>query len=594
MGLCASCLAGGSGQGATEVSAAREKHREDASKRRNAQHLAQNLMEEEFDVDVSEVYETSDTVLGTGISGTVRVVVHRKTGQKFALKTIHLKQIKDAKKLEQLQSEVAIMAELDHPNIIRLYECYQSPDHIYMVMQLCTGGELLDRLNSLEGHHYTEERAASLIKTMCGAVEYLHNHNIVHRDLKLENFLFESEAEDSPLKLIDFGLSRHYVSGEEMHLPVGTPFYVAPEVLRGAYTDRCDMWSIGVMAYMLVSGTPPFAAPTQGEILARVRSGQYSFPERTFGMVSEHAKDFIRKLLVKNPAKRMTAKEALAHPWLHDFDRKSKPVKLAVVKRLTSFAKLSAFKKIAHEVIAFSLPPDQIGDLRDEFSKFDPDQTGEVSLDTMRSVLEASQNLSSDACERIFESLDMDHTETISWIEFLAATMKRSLLDQSHLKAAFSRMDRDHDGYIDATDLKSLVGIDMEEGEIDEMFNRMNLKAPGRIDSGEFIAYMQEDVPGTPTRARKKGFDWRELLHLGHTQSTQQAFRDGRERPASMSQAVLKSVIAESLDMLSASGSNSEEPERRASTNSHQVRQASQALISELREHSARFDESKI
>jgi len=489
---------------------------EDAMKRRQSQHMAQNLVEEEFRRHVSDVYEiTGGDVLGTGISGVVRTVKHKTTGEVFAMKTLHLKQIKDPEKLEELKNEVKIMAELDHPNIIRLYECYENDDHIYLIMELCTGGELLDRLNSQKQHHYNEKKAASIVTKMISAVRYLHLHNIVHRDLKLENFIFEDPSPDSEMKLIDFGLSRHYSQGEEMHMPVGTPFYVAPEVLRQAYTEECDMWSIGVIAYMLVSGRPPFMGNDERDTLALVKRGRYSFPPYIFDHISDNAKDFIRQLLVLDPAARMTAEQAQKHPWLHEWDHEPEPLKLEVVDNLKHFQELSAFQKLAHEVIAFTLQPAQIGDLRSEFHKFDVEGTGEISLAEMRQVLEQSAHMPNEVCDKIFESLNMDHSGKIHWIEFLAATMSRSVMDDAHLRAAFDRMDRDHDGFISEQDVHDLVGADMTESEIHGMFNGLHVENAGQISLDEFLSYMKSEW-----ESPSKSFARRRVLDFSHLAET--------------------------------------------------------------------------
>uniref|UniRef100_A0A7S1TXT1 non-specific serine/threonine protein kinase n=1 Tax=Phaeomonas parva TaxID=124430 RepID=A0A7S1TXT1_9STRA len=466
-----------------------------AGKRRPSQHLTQNLVDGEFNRHVSEVYDLRQgKILGTGVSGVVRLVRHRDTGEQFAMKVLSLTAIEDDAQLEELKNEVAIMGELDHPNIMRLYECFSNEEHLWLIMENCQGGELLDRLNGLPEHHYDEKTAATLVKKIVSAVRYLHLHDVVHRDLKLENFLFESEDMESEIKLIDFGFSRHYHKGEEhMNLPVGTPFYVAPEVIGGDYTEECDMWSIGVIAYMLVSGRPPFMAAEENAILAKVQRGAYEFPRHVFDSVSDHAIDFIQRLLIVDPDKRMTAEQAQDHPWLHDWDEPPAPIKVEVVENLKKFSQLSAFHKLAHEVIAFSLQPQQIGDLRDEFHKFDTEGLGEITIQEMREVLEASAHLPSETCDAIFESLNMDHTGKIHWVEFLAATLRRSHMDDAHMRAAFDRMDRDHDGFISEADVRDLVGIDMTADEIHAMFNGIHVATPGKIALPEFLDYLRSE-----------------------------------------------------------------------------------------------------
>ena len=156
-------------------------------------------------------------------------------------------------------------------------------------MHLCKGGELLDRLHKQKNSRYTEKQACKYIREMLHAVRYCHDKNIVHRDLKLENFLLDTEEADSSIKLIDFGLSSYFEKSQLLRQAVGTPYYVAPEVLRGSYTAKCDIWSLGVIAYMLVSGMAPFWGKTDVEIFKRVRHGTWNFDHKVFKKVSKQA-----------------------------------------------------------------------------------------------------------------------------------------------------------------------------------------------------------------------------------------------------------------------------------------------------------------
>jgi calcium-dependent protein kinase len=234
---------------------------------------------------------------------------------------------------------------------------------------------------------------------MSAAIGYCHYMGISHRDLKLENFIFESKDPDANIKLIDFGLSAKYGFGQNirrMHTMVGTPYYIAPEVLNQSeggsrgYTSQCDCWSLGVIAYMLLSGTPPFKGRRDREVLQAVKRGKYTLSGPKWDHISEEAKDFIRRMLVYNPAKRMTAEQALKHPWLqrakHEAD--SRPLDPEILTSLRDFAKFSAFKRTALEAIAFSMSAQSISDLREAFSKMDSDQSGFVSMQEFLDVLQ--------------------------------------------------------------------------------------------------------------------------------------------------------------------------------------------------------------
>mmetsp|Transcript_16589 Transcript_16589/g.24802 ORF Transcript_16589/g.24802 Transcript_16589/m.24802 type:complete len:454 (-) Transcript_16589:75-1436(-) len=271
-------------------------------------------------------------VLGDGVNGEVRRVTHRETGKMFALKRLNMNNVRSEKQANQLLEEIEIMCQLDHPNIIKLEEVYESEDYIYLVEELCLGGELFDRLDEQPNYHYKEEQCANLILQIVSAVQYLHAQGIVHRDLKLENFLFTKPDSDSDLKMIDFGLSKHLKYGEKEKDAVGTPYTVAPEVIRGSYTEKCDVWGIGVIAYLLMSGDPPFGG-CAGEPLRQVRNNilkaNYRFkPEFIWKNVSEEGKDFIRELLQLDPMKRPSTRELLiSSPWLHKFMAEEKEEK---------------------------------------------------------------------------------------------------------------------------------------------------------------------------------------------------------------------------------------------------------------------------
>ena len=200
------------------------------------------------------------------------------------------------------------MASLGHPNIVKLHEYFESSEKIFLVIKLCSGGELLELLNRQHLHKYPERTACKFVQSILGAIRYCHDHNIVHRDLKLENFLFENKKPDAELKLIDFGLSQHFQASEKLSDQVGTPYYVAPEVLTGAYDSKCDVWAIGVIAYTLLSGSPPFNGKSDKEIFKALLENSLVF-NQYFNPVSVAGKDFISKCLTRDVALRPSAQE---------------------------------------------------------------------------------------------------------------------------------------------------------------------------------------------------------------------------------------------------------------------------------------------
>lgn len=253
--------------------------------------------------------------IGKGTYGSVKSGTNRLTGCIRAIKTIPLTRVEA---LDNFMKEINILKNLDHPNIVKLYETYQDKENIYLVMELCSGGELFDRIIS-QGS-FDEIYAANLMKQVLSTICYCHDHGIVHRDLKPENFLFLNKNHNAPLKIIDFGLAAR-VNNEDISLNTraGTPYYVAPEVLQGKYDKQCDMWSLGVILYILLCGYPPFHGSNDNIILHKVQKGVYAFKEEDWKHVSFLAIDLIRKLLTYNPVDRITARDALNHPWITRF-----------------------------------------------------------------------------------------------------------------------------------------------------------------------------------------------------------------------------------------------------------------------------------
>jgi len=274
--------------------------------------------------DIEYKYHVDPTVLGTGYSSSVRECIDRITGQRFAVKSIRKND--PAVKPGGLAREIRLLREMKHPSIVRLEDVYEDSDYVHLVTDLCEGGELFDKIvdkssaNNGNGPPcFAEVDAARVLYQILTAVSYMHERDVVHRDIKPENILFETKEVDSPVKIIDFGLARkHYASFGEppMSTIVGTPYYIAPDVLRKKYDKSCDLWSVGVIAYILLCGYPPFNGGDNCEVYDAVRRGRYQFPSADWLGTSRESRDFIRRLLQKDPQKRMTVDQALSHPWI--------------------------------------------------------------------------------------------------------------------------------------------------------------------------------------------------------------------------------------------------------------------------------------
>lgn len=268
-------------------------------------------------VSVDENYDVAEEI-GRGAFSVVKRAKHKKTGEEVAVKFIEKKFV-DKQDLMLLAREIDIMKKVDHAHVLKLKEVYESDDTIALVMELVTGGELFYKI--VEKGNYSEKDAANIVAQMINGVEYLHGEGIAHRDLKPENLLCSGEeGEYKPFRTViaDFGLSKIFDSGETLETSCGTPDYVAPEVItaEGSYDKSVDMWSCGVITYVLLCGFSPFLSSTQTGLFEKIIKCEYDFPDPEWTNISEEAKDFIRHLLIKDPDQRWTASQCKEHPWL--------------------------------------------------------------------------------------------------------------------------------------------------------------------------------------------------------------------------------------------------------------------------------------
>lgn len=253
-------------------------------------------------------------IIGTGFFSEVRAGKSKKTGEEVAVKIIHKP---DVKKVHMLNTEVAIMQSVNHPNVVRTYQIYETEEKLCIVMERLRGGELFDRI--IKKGHYSEKDARAVTVTLLQTVAYLHARGIVHRDLKPENLMLLDNSHDSPIKLTDFGLSKIMMENTTMKTACGTPSYVAPEVLmHSQYTEAVDLWSIGVIVYILLCGLMPFYGETDAIMFRRIKQGKFKFLSPHWDDISDDAKDFVSHLLKVSPTDRPSCKEALQHKWIQE------------------------------------------------------------------------------------------------------------------------------------------------------------------------------------------------------------------------------------------------------------------------------------
>jgi len=297
-------------------------------------------------------------VLGSGQYGAASVAVDKRTGRKAAVKTINKSRFRStdmAYHYEAMRNEISIMRSVEDPHIIKLLDVFESETELHLVMELCEGGELFDRIK--EKRQYSEKEAQEVLRQICLGLESLHSRKIAHCDLKPDNFLFVDRGEHALIKIIDFGMSKALRRREYLKHLRGTPYYIAPEVLQGNYAEHCDMWSVGVVMFVMLFGFPPFHGDSDAIIFNAIRNGFDPSVKKGWGpwfpaqiTCSAAARDLIARLLTKDASARLTAKEALEHPWMKGQDVPLHPLPVTVVSNLNNFVRKTRF---SNEILAY-------------------------------------------------------------------------------------------------------------------------------------------------------------------------------------------------------------------------------------------------
>ncbi|XP_047338264.1 CDPK-related kinase 3 [Impatiens glandulifera] len=304
-----------------------------------------------------------------------------------AVKIISKAKMTTAISIEDVRREVKILKALSgHKHLVRYFDACEDTNNIYIVMDLCEGGELLDRILS-RGGRYPEHDAKLIVVQILSVVSFCHLQGVVHRDLKPENFLFMSKNEDSDMKLIDFGLSDFIKPDERLNDIVGSAYYVAPEVLHRSYSLEADIWSIGVITYILLCGSRPFWSRTESGIFRAVLRADPNFDDLPWPSVSVEAKDFVKRLLNKDFRKRMTAAQALTHPWLQS-ENHPVPLDILVYKLVKSYLHATPLKRAAQKALSKALTEDEFVYLRAQFMLLEPNREGYISLDNFKMALQ--------------------------------------------------------------------------------------------------------------------------------------------------------------------------------------------------------------
>nr|GMD49156.1 calcium-dependent protein kinase 28-like [Ipomoea batatas] len=446
-----------------------------------------------YDKDFDKRYSIGK-LLGHGQFGYTYVATDKSVGDRVAVKRIEKKKMLLPMAVEDVKREVKILKALTgHENVVQFHNAFEDEDYVYIVMELCEGGELLDRILAKKDSRYTEKDAAIVVRQMLKVAAECHLHGLVHRDMKPENFLFKSPKEDSPLKATDFGLSDFIRPGKKFHDIVGSAYYVAPEVLKRRSGPQSDVWSIGVITYILLCGRRPFWDKTEDGIFKEVLRNKPDFRRKPWPSISNSAKDFVKKLLVKDPRARLTAAQALSHPWVREGGNASDiPLDISVLSNMRQFVKYSRLKQFALQALATTLDDEELADLKDQFAAIDVDKNGVISLEEMRQALakDLPWRMKDSRVIEILQAIDVNTDGLIDFTEFVAATLHVHQMEEHNSEkwlqrsqAAFQKFDVDRDGFITPEELKMHTGL---KGSIDPLLEEADIDKDGKISLSEF------------------------------------------------------------------------------------------------------------
>ena len=465
--------------------------------------------------DITQFYEVIKKI-GEGAYGKIYKVKNKQSGDIRAMKQITKSKIPD---INKFQTEIKILSLVDHPNIVRLFEVIEDDKYFNLLQELCTGGELYKKSQTSQ---LKEKEIAKIFNQIMSAVAYCHEKGIVHRDLKLENILFASEEPDSPIKLIDFGFSVIFDKNENnkekttdgsefkklglrrMKSKVGTLYYISPEIIKGNYDEKCDIWACGVILYILICGYPPFSGNTDKEVYNLITQVKYDFDKEIWKNISKYAKELIKNMLT--PAKnRYTAKQVLACKWL-EVKLKDKDEKIKYIldyRHIHKYKTYNKFKQAILTFIASRLTSEESKEIQNIFCNMDENKRGFITFEDFRKYIINEYDIddlveNEQELRNAFHSVDVDHNNKIDYTEFLAANLdKKIYLKEEKLKEAFRTFDRNDTGAIKKEDIIRVLKLDKfpDKNEIaNDIIDKNDFDKDGKINFKDFLNAMQKDI----------------------------------------------------------------------------------------------------
>ena len=445
-------------------------------------------------------------VIGEGSFGKVFKVKQKSTGNIFAMKLVSKNTKTHQSNNKNFLKEIYILKKLDHPNILKIYEYFTNEKNWYFILEYVSGGELYDKI--CEMNYYNENKAAIIMKQILSCISYLHKMNIVHRDIKPENMMLkekDNKENNLEIKLIDFGTATEIKKkNKKLTEKIGSPYYMAPELIKGNYSFECDVWSCGIIMYILLIGYPPFDGKNNKTLYENIKNNEVDFSGSDWLKISKEAKDLISKLLEKNPNKRISAFEALQHPWIKNNNNTKSNNNFNKISLKNYLQTFSSKQKLHQASVAFIVHHMSNTKIVEELTEIfkELDETGEGLL-TIKELKKGykkffTDDLSDNEFEEIMKNIDQDKSGQISIEEFLRATIKyENLISENNLKYAFEYFDKDHSGFLSRDEIKEVLGLydDSHQSNkiVNDIFKEVDLNGDGQISFEEFKIMMESN-----------------------------------------------------------------------------------------------------